>query len=284
MRVGVYLPILSAASRDAVLAYARGAESLGFDSLWTNSHTVVPVAFEPHYPYSDDHRPPWNATSTWLDAMTTLSFVAAVTERIRMGVAVVPLITTDPLTLAKQVATIDLLSNGRFELGIGGGWLTEEGRALGHPTDHRTARMEETIGILRKAWGQPTFEHSGRFWQLPPLGINPKPPQGARLPLWIGGHGDEAVRIAAEHDAGLFVWLPRRPERLAEYHRKLRARSRTVPLAASLVLAEVEGRWLEAAREMRDAGADLLVIIRRYDDRAIDDLTRFAVDVLPKLA
>lgn len=284
MRVGVYLPILSAASRDAVLAYARGAESLGFDSLWTNSHTVVPVAFEPHYPYSDDHRPPWNATSTWLDAMTTLSFVAAVTERIRMGVAVVPLITTDPLTLAKQVATIDLLSNGRFELGIGGGWLTEEGRALGHPTDHRTARMEETIGILRKAWGQPTFEHSGRFWQLPPLGINPKPPQGARLPLWIGGHGDEAVRIAAEHDAGLFVWLPRRPERLAEYHRKLRARSRTVPLAASLVLAEVEGRWLEAAREMRDAGADLLVIIRRYDDRAIDDLTRFAVDVLPELA
>ena len=283
MRVGVQLPILSAASRDAILAYTRAVESLGFDSLWTNSHIAVPVTFEPGYPYSDDRRPPWNATSSWLDAMTTLSFLAAATERVRIGVAVVPLITTDPLTLAKQSATIDVLSNGRFELGIGGGWLSEEGRALGHPTDHRTARMEETIDILRQAWGEPTFEHNGRFWQLPPLGINPKPPQGARLPLWIGGHGDEAIRIAAEHYAGLFVWLPRRPERLAEYHRKLRARSKTAPLAASLILAEVEGRWLEAAREMRDAGADLLVVIRRYDDRAVEDLTRFAVDVLPEL-
>lgn len=283
MRVGVQIPILSAASRDTILTYTRAVESLGFDSLWTNSHIAVPVTFEPGYPYSDDRRPPWDSTSSWLDAMTTLSFVAAATERVRIGVAVVPLITTDPLTLAKQAATIDVLSNGRFELGIGGGWLTEEGRALGHPTDHRTARMEETIDILRKAWGQPTFEHRGRFWQLPPLGINPKPPQGVRLPLWIGGHGDEAVRIAAEHDAGLFVWLPRRPERLAEYHRKLRARSQTAPLAASLILAEVEGRWLEAAREMRDAGADLLVIIRRYDDRAVEDLRRFAVEVLPEL-
>lgn len=284
MRVGVYLPILSAASRDAILTYAHAAESLGFDSLWTNSHIAVPVTFEPRYPYSDDHRPPWNATSTWLEAMTTLSFVAAATERVRIGVAVVPLITTDPLTLAKQAATIDVLSGGRFELGIGGGWLTEEGRVLGHPTDHRTARMEETIEILRKSWGLPTFEHEGRFWHLPPLGINPKPPQGDRLPLWIGGHGDEAVRIAAEHGAGLFIWLPRRPETLAEYHRKLRARNKTVPLAASVILAEVEGRWLEAARELRDAGADLLVVIRRYDDSAIDDLTRFAVEVLPELA
>jgi probable F420-dependent oxidoreductase len=284
VRVGVQIPILSATSRDAILEYTRAVESLGFDSLWTNSHIAVPVTFEPGYPYSDDRRPPWNATSSWLDAMTTLSFVAAATERVRVGVAVVPLITTDPLTLAKQAATIDVLSHGRFELGIGGGWLTEEGRALGHPTDHRTARMEETIDILRKAWGPPTFDHQGRFWQLPPLGINPKPPQGSRLPLWIGGHGDQAVRIAAEHDAGLFVWLPRRPERLAEYHRKLRARSKTAPLAASLILAEAEGRWLEAAREMRDAGADLLVIIRRYDERAVEDLTRFAVDVLPELA
>lgn len=284
MRVGVQIPILSAASRDVILEYTRAVESLGFDSLWTNSHIAVPVTFEPGYPYSDDRRPPWNATSSWLDAMTTLSFVAAATERVRVGVAVVPLITTDPLTLAKQAATIDVLSHGRFELGIGGGWLTEEGRALGHPTDHRTARMEETIDILRKAWGQPTFDHQGRFWQLPPLGINPKPPQGAGLPLWIGGHGDEAVRVAAEHDAGLFVWLPRRPERLAEYHRKLRARSKTAPLAASMILAEAEGRWLEAAREMRDAGADLLVILRRYDEGAVEDLTRFAADVLPEFA
>jgi alkanesulfonate monooxygenase SsuD/methylene tetrahydromethanopterin reductase-like flavin-dependent oxidoreductase (luciferase family) len=71
VRVGVQIPILSAASRDAILEYTRAVESLGFDSLWTNSHIAVPVTFEPGYPYHDDRRPPWNATSSWLDAMTT---------------------------------------------------------------------------------------------------------------------------------------------------------------------------------------------------------------------
>lgn len=283
MRVGLQLPILSAPRRDAIIEVARAAERLGFDSLWTNSHTAIPAEFAPRYPYSDDGRPPWNATTPWLDALTTLAFVAAATERIRLGVAVVPLITTDPITLAKQAATLDVLSGGRFELGIGGGWLTEEGRAVGNPTDHRTARLEETIGILRKAWGAPTFAHRGRFWTFPELGVNPKPAQGARLPMWIGGHGDEAVRIAAEHDAGLFVWLPRDAAQLDMYRSKLRARSATAPLGASLPLARVEGRWLEASRELRDAGADLLVVLRRYDDDAIADLERYAREVMPAL-
>lgn len=283
MRVGLQLPILSAPRREAILEFARAAERLGFDSLWTNSHTAIPAEFAPRYPYSDDGRPPWNATTPWLDALTTLAFVAAATERIRLGVAVVPLITTDPITLAKQTATIDVLSGGRFELGIGAGWLTEEGRAVGNPTDHRTARLEEAIDILRAAWTAPTFTHQGRFWSFPELGVNPKPAQGAALPLWIGGHGDEAVRVAAEHDAGLFVWLPRSPTDLDGYRRKLRARSATSQLGASLPLARVEGRWLEASRELRDAGADLLVVLRRYDDDAIADLERYASEVASRL-
>ncbi|TME73986.1 MAG: TIGR03619 family F420-dependent LLM class oxidoreductase [Chloroflexi bacterium] len=195
MRVGLDLPVLTATSREAVLAYARAAESLGFDSLWSNSHTVVPVTFAPRYPYSADGRPVWNATSSWPDAMTTMAFVAAATERVRLGIAVVPLITTHPIRLAKQVATIDVLSKGRFELGVGGGWLVEEAQALGNPTDHPVARMEETIEILRLAWREPTFSYDGRFWKIPPVGVNPRPLQGERLPLWIGGHGDAAVRV-----------------------------------------------------------------------------------------
>lgn len=284
MRVGLYLPFLTAGSREGVLAYARTAEDLGFDSLWTNSHTVVPVTFEPRYPYSEDGRPVWSAASPWPDAMTTLAFVAAVTERVRLGIAVVPLITTDPLTLAKQTATLDLLSAGRFELGVGGGWLTEEGRALGHPTDHRSARLEETIAILRAAWGAETFEHEGRFWRIPPVGINPRPPQGAALPLWIGGHGDTAVRIAAEHGAGLFIWLPKDPATVRGYAERLRARSATAPLATTLAIAQTRGRWGEAVGELRDAGADLVVVIRRYDEGAMDEIAAFAREVLPALS
>jgi alkanesulfonate monooxygenase SsuD/methylene tetrahydromethanopterin reductase-like flavin-dependent oxidoreductase (luciferase family) len=127
------LPSYIRPSREAVLAVAQTAERLGFDSVWTNSHTVVPASFKPRYPYGDDGIPSWNAKTAWADAMITLGFVAAATERVRLGVAVVPLITTDPVTLAKQSATVDLLSKGRFELGVGAGWLLEEGAALGIP-------------------------------------------------------------------------------------------------------------------------------------------------------
>src|SRR5438093_10660858 len=201
------LPSYIRPSRDTILGVARAAERLGFDSVWTNSHTVVPASFKPRYPYREDGFPAWSAKTAWADAMITLGVVAAAPERVRLGVAVVPLIITDPITLAKQAATVDLLSNGRFELGVGAGWLVEEGKALGHPTDHRQARLEETIKVLRLAWTQPTFYYDARFVKIPEVGVHPQPPQGDRLPLWIGGPGYEAVRIAGEAGAGLFRWL-----------------------------------------------------------------------------
>src|SRR5438046_6821489 len=136
------LPSYIRPSRETVLGVARTAERLGFDSVWTNSHTVVPASFKPRYPYSEDGLPSWNAKTAWADAMITLGFVAAATERVRLGVAVVPLIITDPITLAKQAATIDVLSNGRFELGLGAGWLVEEGQARGDTTAHRPGLLK----------------------------------------------------------------------------------------------------------------------------------------------
>jgi probable F420-dependent oxidoreductase len=275
VRFGLTLPNPFGPSRDSVLTVVRAAERLGFDSVWTNSHTVVPESFAPRYPYNDTGVPPWDATSTWADAMTLLAFAAAATERVRLGVAVVPLITTNPITLAKQSATIDLLSNGRFELGVGAGWLVEEGQALGNPVDHRTARLEETIDVLRLAWSRPTFRYDGRFIKIPEVGVNPRPPQGERLPLWIGGHGDAAIRIAAERGAGLFVWL-QDPERVAEYGRRLRALRPDAPLAASVGTPVNERRWDEQIPAMERAGVDLLVLGRRYDERTVPELKRFA--------
>ena len=269
------LPSYIRPSRETLLAVAGAAERLGFDSVWTNSHTVVPASFKPRYPFSEDGLPSWNAGTAWADAMTTLGFVAAATERVRLGVAVVPLIITDPITLAKQAATVDLLSNGRFELGVGAGWLVEEGKALGHPTDHRQARLEETIKVLRLAWTQPTFSYDGRFVKIPEVGVHPQPPQGERLPLWIGGQGDEAVRIAAENGAGLFIWL-QTAERVAEYGRKLRALRPGAPLAACVWTSADERLWDGQVRAMEKAGVDLMVIGRRYDERQISEIERFA--------
>lgn len=273
------LPSYLQPSRENVLGVAQSAERLGFDSVWTNSHTVVPVSFKPRYPYGEDGIPSWNAKTAWADAMTTLAFVAAATERVRLGVAVVPLIITDPITLAKQSATIDLLSNGRFELGVGAGWLLEEGEALGRPTDHRHARLEETIDVLRLAWTRSTFSYDGRFVKIPEVGVHPQPPQGERLPLWIGGQGDGAVRIAAERGTGLFIWQ-QTPERVAEYGRKLRAASPGAPLAACVWTPQDERHWDGQVRAMDEAGVDLMVLGRRYDDRQISEIERFASEFL----
>ena len=275
------LPSYLRPSRETLLSVARVAERLGFDSVWTNSHTVVPASFKPRYPYSENGVPSWNAKTDWADAMTTLGFIAAATERVRLGTAVVPLIITDPITLAKQAATVDLLSNGRFELGIGAGWLLEEGRALGHPTDHRQARLAETIEVLRLAWTRPTFRYDGRFVKIPEVGVHPQPPQGERLPLWIGGQGEAVIRIAAEHDAGLFIWL-QTPERVAEYGRKLRALRPDAPLAACVRTSQEERLWEGQVRPMEDAGVDLMVIGRRYDDRQVSELERFAAEFIPR--
>jgi probable F420-dependent oxidoreductase len=275
VRIGVTLPNPFGPSRDSVLTVARAAERLGFDSVWTNSHTVVPTSFAPRYPYNDTGVPPWDAKSTWADALTLLAFAAAATDRVRLGVAVVPLITTNPIALAKQTATIDLLSNGRFELGVGAGWLLEEGEALGNPVDHRTGRLEETIDVLRLAWGRPTFSYDGRYIHVPEVGVNPHPPQGDRLPIWIGGHGDAAIRIAAERGAGLFIWL-QSPERVAEYGRKLRALRPDAQLAASVGTPQNERRWDDQVAAMERAGVDLLVIGRRYDESTVAELERFA--------
>src|SRR2546429_6764907 len=99
------LPSYNRPSRDAVLGVAQTAERLGFDSVWTNSHTVVPASFKPRYPYSEDGIPSWNAKTAWADAMITLGFVAAATERVRLGVAVVALVITRPVTPAEPGAT-----------------------------------------------------------------------------------------------------------------------------------------------------------------------------------
>src|SRR5207249_9609316 len=100
-------------------------------------------------PYNATGRPGWDATTPWGDAFISLTLAAAITERVRLGPSLIPLIITDPLTLAKQAATLDVYSEGRLELGIGAGWLVEEAQALGRPTDHRLGRLEETIEILR---------------------------------------------------------------------------------------------------------------------------------------
>jgi len=266
-----------------MFAVARMAEQLGYDSLWATTHTAIPVRFESRYPYDPSGRPGWDATTPWGDALLSLAFAAAITERVRLGPSVIPLITTDPLTLAKQAATLDLYSDGRLELGIGAGWRVEGGNALGRPTDHRLARLEETLDILRLAWSRETFSYSGHFWNIPEVGVNPKPPQGDRLPIWIGGQGQRALSIAAAHDCGLMLWFAE-PDAVRDYVARFRAAGGIGPVAAAMPLGPNAGRWLELSRQYASAETDLLILTGYGQAASVTaELEQFAAQVLPEL-
>jgi probable F420-dependent oxidoreductase len=281
MRIGVKLPNDSGPSREAIQRVAVAAEELEFDSVWIDAHVVVPARIGSYYPLAPDGLPRFRVDSPFADPFITLAFVAGVTSRLRLGTSVVPLLTTHPLALAKQAATLDVLSGGRAELGLGAGWLMEEATLLGHPTDHPSARLAESIDILRAAWRSGTFEWHGRYFDIPPAGIYPQPLQRDALPLWIGGIGDAAVRIAAQHNAGLLISRDS-ASRAADYRARLIAAGGCHGLGVSVALGDDLDIVRQSVYGLRDAGVDLVIVGGPYEGgKLIDRLGQFAAEVLP---
>jgi len=169
--------VITAQERSAVLALARRAEAAGFDSLWTGDHVsfYIPI----------------------LESLTLLSFVAAATERVKLGTAVYLLPLRHPTTTAKVAATLDVLSGGRLVLGVGvGGEFPPEFTACGVPVAERGSRANEAIGLLRRLWTESGVTHEGRHFQLGPVSIDPKPVQAGGPPILVGGRLPPALRRA----------------------------------------------------------------------------------------
>ena len=154
MRIGVSLPNVGLDhGKEMVLPVAEAAERLGFDSVWAAHHVTLPYERASKYPYG--HSGTEVAMSPgmqWLDPLVTLSMVAAVTDRVRLGTSVLVLPYRNPVNLAAEVAALDVLSDGRFVLGVGAGWMQEEFRALGIDPAERGARTDEHIEVLRTLW------------------------------------------------------------------------------------------------------------------------------------
>jgi probable F420-dependent oxidoreductase len=280
MEIGVVMA-RDVVAREEMRTIAVAADELGLHSLWLTEHIAVPVEINSRYPYSADGRPPFGAENLWHESMVALGYLAGVTERIRLGTAVIPLFNRDPLSLAKQAASLDVLSGGRLELGLGAGWLVEEAQLLGHPHDHRGARLDECIDILRKAWAQKTFEHHGRFWDYPSrVGVHPQPVQGDRLPIWIGGSSERALKTTAERAIGNLFWYPR-PEDVAAFRQRLDALRPGLKLAVSMRLGPDSS---EKAEAISNNGADLLLLMDAGPAKTVvDNLRRFSREVAPAL-
>src|SRR5215475_2973587 len=198
MNFGCHLPMFGPmATRDNVLAFARRMERLGYESLWASDHVVIPYSIESRYPYGETGTFPLPPESNFLEPLATLSLVAGVTERVKLGTTVLVLPHRHPVLTAKAVATLDHLAPGRVILGAGVGWMREEIELLGAPYDRRGAWTDEAIRIMRACWRDERVSFRGRFFGFPEVGLAPKPARGT-IPIWIGGHTPRALRRVAE--------------------------------------------------------------------------------------
>lgn len=202
---GVSVPNFGTAWRSVGLdTMARLVEEAGFDDVWLSDHVLLVEGATSPYPYAADRSFFLDPAVEWLDWLASASFLAAATERVRIGVGVCILPLREPLPLAKQIATVDQLSGGRVMLGVGSGWLAEEFAALNVDFASRGARMDASLRLLRTAWtGSPQPGSYGE-WELPP-GVRCEPtPAQARLPIYVGGDSRPAVRRIAEHGDGWY--------------------------------------------------------------------------------
>ena len=209
LAIGCTLPAQSVASEPAALAsLAQAAEDLGYDSLWLSDHVVIPERITSSYPYSPDGRFPTLATQPYLEPLAGLGYLAGVTRRVRLGTHVLILPYRHPLLTAKMVATVDNLSGGRVDLGIGVGWMREEFEALGleeRVFTRRGAATDEQLRILKTVWTEDVASFEGEFYRFDRLGALPHPLQKPYPPIWVGGHSPAALRRTARFGDG---WLP----------------------------------------------------------------------------
>lgn len=191
------------AEPDHALVLAQAAESLGYESLWAVQHIVVPVEHDSEYPYSESGSIPGGPFVAVPEPLVWLAFVAAVTTRIKLATGILILPEQHPLVVAKQVASLDRLCGGRFLLGVGAGWLREEFDAVDAVFDGRGPRMDEAIGVMRRAWAERVAVSDGPAYPHGPVAVEPKPVHGA-VPIVVGGHTSAAARRAGRLGDGFF--------------------------------------------------------------------------------
>ena len=185
-------------------ALLQAGEEAGFESAWTIEHTVVPKGYRSTYPYAAGGRMPGSEEEFVLpDPLIWMAWAAACTSRIRLGTAILILPQHNPVVVAKQVATLDAMSGGRIELGIGVGWLREEFDALGVPFDDRGPRTDDYVHAMRELWSADAPTYRGRFVSFENACMLPKPAQGL-VPITIGGHSRAAARRAGRLGDGFF--------------------------------------------------------------------------------
>jgi probable F420-dependent oxidoreductase len=180
------------------------SEESGFDSVWVLERLLWPVNPQSPYPATPDGSLP-SAYQSVLDPLDTLSFVAAITDKISLGTSVIDALFHNPVVLGKRFATLDILSGGRAICGLGIGWSKDEYQASNIPFKNRGKREDEFIQILKRIWTEDVVEFKGEYYTIPPSKIGPKPVQKPHIPIFIGGFTPNTFSRIVNYDTN--GWL-----------------------------------------------------------------------------
>ncbi|MGH0029476.1 MAG: TIGR03619 family F420-dependent LLM class oxidoreductase [Myxococcota bacterium] len=272
MKFGIALSRLNPAFH---LAAALEAESLGFESVWIADHLVFPVDMSGS-PHPGADAPPVPPETPVFDPFVWLAHLAARTTRVRLGTNVYLLGLRHPFAAARAVSTLDAVSEGRVELGVGAGWLREEWTAAGLDPRTRGRRLDEALEVCCRLWSEAEVAHDGAFFSFPSVAFEPKPVQRPRPPIHVGGESPAALARAARFDGWYGLeHTPASAARQVQALRRLRPEGGAFQVTVSAVAPGPEE--VEAFAE---AGVDRLVVTpwRRSPD-CVEGLRAFAARV-----
>jgi len=205
MKIGIFVAFVSPlATPELILNFGRRAEEMGLDSIWMGEHVVLFDRMEFPYPGSKDGRVPVPEDGGILEMVATFGFLAAATKRMRLGSGICLLPQRNPVYTAKEFATLDWLTGGRIDFGIGVGWCKEEVIACGYRWEDRGERCDEILELLHEVWTQPVASFDGKHVALAECRMDPKPVQKPHIPIFVGGHSAAAMKRAARFGAGWY--------------------------------------------------------------------------------
>ena len=269
-------------SPEAAVTIGRTAEACGFESLWTVEHPTVPKGYVSEYPYSKDGRMPGAEDAPVPDPLAWLTWVGAHTSTIKLATGILILPQRITGVLAKECATIDMLTGGRLILGIGVGWLQEEFDALGVRWDDRAARTDDDVAALRALWEQEVSTYHGTHNDFTEVYSYPKPANGT-IPIVVGGHSKPAARRAGRLGNGFF---PANPLHLPELIPIMRAAAVEAGRDPDAIEITTGGRpRLDDMKALADLGVSRFVVPPLTLDPAAlpEAMERFAEEFIGKV-
>ncbi len=282
MKFGLIPVNMGVESTEQMVGLAQLAEGAGYESVWTFEHVMVPIDYQSKYPYDKSGKMGGPPETKFIDPMIALTVVAANTKSIRLGTGVNILSQVNPLYMAKQTASLDMISDGRFMLGVGIGWLREEFDALGVPFEKRGARFDDYITAMRKVWSGEVVEHESEFLSWHGFKSFPLPIQNP-MPIVIGGIKGKIHERIAKYGNGWFAPTTDVQE-LSDHLQKIKVCCEEAGRAVSEI--EITCMWpgiggKDAVKALEDVGVHRLVVpLMALGADPVAGITRLAEEVI----